>query len=378
MLDVIVIGGGLGGLCLAQGLTGAGIPVHVYERDASAQFRDQGYRITIKAEGAAALRACLPSDLYDLAVRTAIRSATHMAFVDEQLLPTFVKPDLYLPPGDAGFGVNRLTLREILLLGLDDRVTFGKTCEWLDRQSVGFSDGTKGAAVLVVGADGTGSAVRRHLVPDARLDDVGDAVYGRTPITADLLAAVPEILVDGFGRVRGRDGVSMGVATCRAMAHDPRLTRVPDYFSWTVSSTPELRGASPSGLHRYASELVDGWHPALRRILAEADVDATFPVVIRSARPVAPWRTGQRTGQRPGGITLLGDAIHTMSPGRGEGANVALRDAAALTRELIDVDSGRQSLETALGRYEMEMLERGFAAVSASLHQPFGPRPSGK
>jgi 2-polyprenyl-6-methoxyphenol hydroxylase-like FAD-dependent oxidoreductase len=364
MLDVIVIGGGLGGLCLAQGLTGAGIPVHVYERDASAQFRDQGYRITIKAEGAAALRACLPPDLYDLALRTAIRSATHMAFFDEQLRPSFVKPDLYIPPGDAGFGVNRLTLREILLLGLEDRVTFGRTFQ--------LSDAATGAATLVVGADGTNSAVRKHLLPDARLDDVGDAVYGRTPITADLLAAVPEILVDSFGRVRGRDGVSMGVATCRAMGHDPRLTRIPDYFSWTVSSTPELRGAEPSTLHAYASEVIAGWHPALRRVLAEADVDATFPVVIRSARPVAHWRTGQQSGR----ITLLGDAIHTMSPGRGEGANVALRDAAALTRELIDVASGRQSLETALGLYELEMLEHGFAAVSASLHQPFGPRPS--
>jgi 2-polyprenyl-6-methoxyphenol hydroxylase-like FAD-dependent oxidoreductase len=162
----------------------------------------------------------------------------------------------------------------------------------------------------------------------------------------------------------------MGVATCRALSHDPRLTRIPDSFSWTVTGTPELRGASTDALHRLASERIAGWHPALRRIVADADVAATFPVVIRSARPVDPWR--------PGGVTLLGDAIHTMSPGRGEGANVALRDAAALTRELADVAAGRQPLDAALGMYELEMLERGFAAVSASLHQPFGPRPSRK
>jgi cation diffusion facilitator CzcD-associated flavoprotein CzcO len=42
-LHVIVIGGGIGGLCLAQGLKKSGIGISVYERDASAQFRSQGY-----------------------------------------------------------------------------------------------------------------------------------------------------------------------------------------------------------------------------------------------------------------------------------------------------------------------------------------------
>src|SRR5215472_3481013 len=36
---------------------------------------------------------------------------------------------------------------------------------------------------------------------------------------------------------------------------------------------------------------------------------------LRAAQPVQPWRTGN--------MTLLGDAIHTMTPCRGEGANTA-------------------------------------------------------
>ena len=46
-LHVLVIGGGLGGLCLAQGLKKSGISVAVYERDRTAQFRSQGYRISL-------------------------------------------------------------------------------------------------------------------------------------------------------------------------------------------------------------------------------------------------------------------------------------------------------------------------------------------
>ncbi|MFD1049228.1 NAD(P)-binding protein, partial [Kibdelosporangium lantanae] len=65
---VVVIGGGIGGLCLAQGLRLAGVGVAVYERDASPAIRAQGYRISLKDTGAKALHACLPPHLFDLAV----------------------------------------------------------------------------------------------------------------------------------------------------------------------------------------------------------------------------------------------------------------------------------------------------------------------
>ena len=44
MPSVVIIGAGLGGLCLAQGLRTAGIPVQVYERDARPGSRWEGYR----------------------------------------------------------------------------------------------------------------------------------------------------------------------------------------------------------------------------------------------------------------------------------------------------------------------------------------------
>jgi 2-polyprenyl-6-methoxyphenol hydroxylase-like FAD-dependent oxidoreductase len=69
-VHVVVIGAGIGGLCLAQGLRRAGIRVSVYERDATAASRPQGYRITLKSDGVRALRQCLPVELFDLAVAT--------------------------------------------------------------------------------------------------------------------------------------------------------------------------------------------------------------------------------------------------------------------------------------------------------------------
>src|SRR5690349_18237499 len=90
-LHVIIAGGGLGGLCLAHSLHRGGISAAVYERDTTADSRDQGYRISLKGTGAQALRECLPPHLYDLAQATAIRQARRMAFTDDQLVPKFAK-----------------------------------------------------------------------------------------------------------------------------------------------------------------------------------------------------------------------------------------------------------------------------------------------
>jgi 2-polyprenyl-6-methoxyphenol hydroxylase-like FAD-dependent oxidoreductase len=372
-LHVVIIGGGAGGLCLAQGLRKAGISATVYERDESAGSRHQGYRVSLKATGAGALQECLPEDLFGLAVATSIRAATRMVFLDEQLRPKFEKPLHHDPPGPGGFGVNRLTLREILLAGLD--VRFGKTFTHYSpapggRVAAHFADGSSAVGDLLAGADGTGSAVRRQLLPDAVIDELGWAIYGRTPF-ADW---VPGVLVDTFNRITGPGGTGMSVATCRALepassaaarlAPSARLTGIPGYFSWTLPlDDPRLFHAAAAALHREAARLVEGWHPAVRRLIADADVLATFAVCITSAQPVAPWPVAS--------VTLLGDAIHSMSPGRGDGANIALKDAQVLVRALRRVAPGTASLASAIGGYHAGMLQYGFQAVADSRDNPF-------
>src|SRR6266566_935929 len=69
-LRVLVIGAGLGGLCLAQRLHKAGVDVGVYERDTGLAVRTQGHRIHIDSRGEQALRECLPPSLYELFLAT--------------------------------------------------------------------------------------------------------------------------------------------------------------------------------------------------------------------------------------------------------------------------------------------------------------------
>jgi 2-polyprenyl-6-methoxyphenol hydroxylase-like FAD-dependent oxidoreductase len=66
-------------------------------------------------------------------------------------------------------------------------------------------------------------------------------------------------------------------------------------------------------------------------------------------------------------VTLLGDALHNMTPYRGIGANTALRDAAALRQALRAVDRAEDDMIPALAAYEREMVDYGFRAVRESL-----------
>jgi 2-polyprenyl-6-methoxyphenol hydroxylase-like FAD-dependent oxidoreductase len=77
-------------------------------------------------------------------------------------------------------------------------------------------------------------------------------------------------------------------------------------------------------------------------------VSETFFIRVRVSRPVPAWP--------PSRVTLLGDAIHAMSPSRGSGANLALLDAA----HLCDALTGGGDLIAAIGAYEERMRGYGF------------------
>jgi 2-polyprenyl-6-methoxyphenol hydroxylase-like FAD-dependent oxidoreductase len=102
------------------------------------------------------------------------------------------------------------------------------------------------------------------------------------------------------------------------------------------------------------------WDERFRTLVRLADPATINAIAIRTSVPVAPWRT-----QR---ITLLGDAVHSMTPYRGIGANVALRDAVGLCRALTAADRGERPVIDAIHDYEADMVEYGFRAVRTSLH----------
>jgi 2-polyprenyl-6-methoxyphenol hydroxylase-like FAD-dependent oxidoreductase len=105
--------------------------------------------------------------------------------------------------------------------------------------------------------------------------------------------------------------------------------------------------------------LMDNWHPTLRRLVQITDLSTVTAFPVETSVPIPPWPTQK--------VTLLGDALHNMTPFRGIGANTALRDAEALHQALVAVARGEADLIQALAAYERDMIGYGFTAVQTSL-----------
>ncbi|MBP2327292.1 2-polyprenyl-6-methoxyphenol hydroxylase-like FAD-dependent oxidoreductase [Kibdelosporangium banguiense] len=385
-LRVLVIGGGIGGLCLAQGLRQHDVDVTVYERDESALGRRQGYRLRISPEGEQALRDCLPHRAQQLLVATAnMRYEKGLAAYDERLNPQWA-PTFEDARGDAPDkvdAVDRVTLRRILLAGLDDRVCFGKRFTHYEQRPGGqvaawFDDGTHDVGDVLVAADGTNSRVRTQLGGEHALSDLGvRAILSRTPMAAAIQAGMPEVLRDRFTYVIGADGFHLGMMPM-VFRTEPRKAAaelwpglefddVQDYYMSVFSvHRSELGLADEEFFAMTGRQLCDlvlkrtsGWHPDLHGVFDYAEPEQTFPVALRATLPVLSWKAGN--------IVPLGDAVHAMPPSGGVGANTAVRDASALSRALVAVDQGKQSLAEAVAAYQEAMTGYATEAVVMSL-----------
>lgn len=385
-LRVAVVGGGIGGLCLAQGLRRDGVDVTVYERDEAIDSRGQGYRIHLDGRAGRALHECLAPELYELFTATLGLPGSTLSVVDERLkvlhsMAGTARDPRQAEPTAISAPASRQTLREVLATDLDDALAFGRQCtgfaESPDGVRLDFADGTHAGADVLVAADGVGSAVRRQFLPHATVVDTGArCLYGKTPLTSETLALVPPMLFEGFTAVIGGGAVGMASALVRfpepveraaARIHPrARITPVADYLMWAVSAPgprfglpdPELLALPPVGLHKLATEAIAGWHPNLRALVDRAEVDETFVVRINTSEPTPPWPSGR--------VTVIGDAIHAMSPTGGSGANTALTDATVLRAALVAAARGETPLTEAIRGYEDRMRDYGYAAVAAA------------
>jgi 2-polyprenyl-6-methoxyphenol hydroxylase-like FAD-dependent oxidoreductase len=368
---VLIIGGGIGGLCLAQGLRKAGIRFQVFERDRTPDARLQGYRLNIEPMGARALHDCLPPELWSTLVATAGDAGGGMGVYDEQLrmLMREDPPPAAAGPTEETHAVSRATLRRLLLTGLDADVTFDKEFvrfEQIDGHQVRaiFADGSSSTGDVLVGADGINSRVRQQFLPNAKVIDTGGlGVGGKLPLTPAVEAWLPPLLLEGKNMILPTKDFLFTAVFRRRLSVATTDGEDVDYIMWAYVARRPTRPSDANDLHGeslrdWVAQRISGWHPFLQRLIAESEAHSVEVFDFRSATRIRPWDSTN--------ITLLGDAVHAMPPVGGIGGNVALSDANALCDVLKSVADGKASLLPALGTYEADMITRGFAAVNQS------------
>jgi 2-polyprenyl-6-methoxyphenol hydroxylase-like FAD-dependent oxidoreductase len=386
-LHVLIAGAGLSGLALAQGLLKVGHTVDVYERDADLT-RKQGYYLHFNAIGGEALRRVLPADLFELYVATSRKSydRAESIVLNSQLEELSSRP--HMGPPNVGprahTGVHRRTLRQVLSGRLGERLHIGSPVasytQDADGVTVTLVDGSTARGDVLVGADGIRSAVRSVLLPEVPVIPTGIkgiGVYGRTPLTPELDALMPDILNQGVLMAVDQSGSRLLIATFRPrqlgseaaaeiapdLAVDDEAayvmiscsvtpgTDVPPAANWTTD-TPRL-------LQESMLAAIEGWHPAARALVAGLDPDSIFAIPFGFLEPAENWE--------PSRVTVIGDAAHGMLPTLGMGANLALNDAALLTDQLERVARGQADLLEAIGAYEAHMRETSYPILRMTL-----------
>ena len=370
----MVIGAGTGGLALAHGLRASGIRVRVFERDRNLTERAQGYRLTISVQGARALQSCLPKANFEHFVAASAKVSAAVSFFDHKLrrllfveVPNTGQTDPY-----AARPISRVALRQVLAEGLEDTVTYGKTFHSYDTTQGGqvvarFEDGSSAEGDVLVGADGAASRVRRQLLPDAKRLETGLVmVMGKLPLDPLVRRESPPAVFKGPTLVLGPGGCSMFAGALQYPPSHGAGNDREEYLMWGFSAHHDSFGlagaagevAAADARAAVLSQMRD-WSPNLRRLVERADTSSLSSFAVKSSVPLAPWATSR--------VTLLGDALHNMTPFRGVGANTALRDAVLLRDALAGVDRGERYVLSALTDYEREMIGYGFTAVRASL-----------
>jgi 2-polyprenyl-6-methoxyphenol hydroxylase-like FAD-dependent oxidoreductase len=388
---ILIIGGGLGGLSLAQGLKQKGIPFRIFERDGAASFRAQGYRIRLDDRGFSSLEKLLPKTLFELAERTSsdVVGGGHRydALTGEKHVAGFGGG----PPQGGGsrtWNVDRTVIRNVLLQGLEDHIEFGKKLEkyeFVGDRSVTalFADGTSATGRMVIGADGVRSHVRRQLVPGhVLLDTEMRAVFGKTPIPDGIPSPIRDTVDKGINVMSEDQPQGRAVLFTDTMrfkhehATEGTVALPVDYIYWVLCFAKsrsqvddrQLTTCTPEQSAQLAEDLTRAWNEQDRAIITKQDPNASSSLFFLMARPeLDAWPTDAR-------VTLLGDAAHSMPPLGGVGANTAFSDASELAEVLGEGEVGDEMI----GAYEKVVLDRARELLKMSAQgsaKLFGMRP---
>jgi len=343
--DILIIGGGIGGLTLALALHAVGLGPRVRLYDTVPEFRPVGGGINL---GPHAIRVLSWLGLEDRLVAVSKQPHDYAFFTRHGQL-------VYREPWGKAAGhrwhhvsIHRAALHDVLIEAVRerigaDRLHLGQRCAAVEQQDASVTARFVSAAgetatatgAVLIGCDGTRSTVRGFLYPDE-----GPPRFHGTNLWRGVTRHAPILTGSSIIRIGAMhstiivypirddiDGAGNQLVNWVAEVDSPAavpidwngLARLEDFYpvyqTWTFDWLD-------------VAALIRGTNPIL-----------TYPMVDRD--PLARWTFGR--------LTLLGDAAHPMFPRGGNGGAQAILDAERLAQELAAGVDG-----AALERYEAE------------------------
>lgn len=334
-LRIIVIGCGLGGATATIFLQRQGYQVEVYEQ--SHELKRIGAGISL---GPNVLRIVRELSLAESFLKTGTVPRTRLsrewntgAILNEMDLEHERKRY-----GEVMMSMHRGDMLQLLVDAVEpNTVRFGKRAVGIDNAPGGgvrvtFDDGTVAEADLVIGADGVNSTIREILQG------------AEPPVFTGTVAYRSIFPVSRLGDFRPKADTTKWWTTDSYPAGEDRhfivyyLTNRRDEIYFVTGSPAPDWDPSQSSVPVDVNEIKEcyaGFHPEVQKIIDACPAATKWPLLER--KPLTVWGTDN--------VVLLGDACHPMKPHMGQGAGMAIEDAAILARCLQQSSNVKDALQ---------------------------------
>jgi 2-polyprenyl-6-methoxyphenol hydroxylase-like FAD-dependent oxidoreductase len=333
--DVLIVGGGIGGLALALSCHQAGIPARVFE--AAPEILPLGVGINL-----------LPHAMRELS-ELGLQPALAAKCIETRELAFYSRHGQFIykePRGrHAGYdwpqlSIHRADLHEVILAAVrarlgKDSVRLGHRVTRIDQDSNGvtlhFDAAEPARGKVAIGCDGIHSAVRRQLFPGEGAPKYSGVNMWRGVVRWPAYLGGDTMVSTGWmtvGKtviypVRPPDASGRPLINWVAEIERPEAVRQ----DWTG------RGRLSDLMPAFAGLKFD-WLD-ITGMMESTEEILEYPMVDRD--PLERWTFGR--------ITLLGDAAHPMYPRGSNGAGQAIVDARFLTGQIRKLGASAQALE---------------------------------
>ena len=345
-MQVIVVGGGIGGLTLALSLHQARIAIRVYETVQDPAPLGVGINLQ-----PGAVRELIELGLGDVLAQTGIATQQlsyfnkrgQLIWTEQRGLPAGYKWPQY--------SIHRGQLQMLLLRAVRERIGGANFRSGLrlatfeqerNRVIATFTDSQSGRvssddADILVGADGIHSTVRRHLYPAEGEPRFARQILWRAAVDAEPFLGGHTMAIAGHLHQRViaypiGPGATAGSLLTNWICQVSVTGDAPPREDWN-RRVPKETVLTAFGRWRFP------WLDIPALIGRTSDIHE-FPLVDRD--PVQAWTFGR--------VTLIGDAAHPMQPIGSQAGSQAIIDARALTAALLGTSNPLEALE----RYESE------------------------